>query len=53
MDNVLITPHYGAASDVSIHDQHREVIESVTAFLEGREPPHAVNQPSSQPTQTR
>ena len=53
MGNVVITPHYGAASDVSIHDQHLEVIASVTAFLEGREPPFAVNQPSKRPTQTR
>ena len=53
MENVIITPHYGAASDVSIEDQHREVIASVTAFLAGQTPPYAVNQPSNQPTPTR
>ena len=53
MDNVIITPHYGAASDVSIEDQHREVVASVTAFLAGQTPPYAVNQVSSPPTPTR
>jgi len=35
MEEVIITPHYGAASAEAIEEQHREVAESVIALRPG------------------
>ena len=43
MQDVIVTPHYGAASVEAIQQQQREASESVEAVLRGRWPPHVVN----------
>jgi phosphoglycerate dehydrogenase-like enzyme len=43
LDNILITPHYGAVSAECLLDLDQETIDSVVAFLEGRWPANAVN----------
>ena len=43
MEDVIVTPHYGAASVEAIQQQQREASESVEAVLRGRWPSHVVN----------
>ena len=43
MDNVVITPHYGAASAEAIVEQEREIGQSAAALIQGQWPPYVVN----------
>jgi D-3-phosphoglycerate dehydrogenase len=43
LDNVILTPHYGANSIDSVVDLHRTMAESIAALLRGHWPPFPVN----------
>jgi D-3-phosphoglycerate dehydrogenase len=43
MENVVVTPHYGAASAEAIVQQMAEAAESIVAVLRGEWPPYVVN----------
>ncbi len=43
LENVILTPHYGANSADSVADLHRTMAESIAAVLQGCWPPFPVN----------
>ncbi len=43
MDNVILTPHIGGATDGTIERHSRMMIEDIECFLAGRRPPRIVN----------
>lgn len=43
MDNVILTPHIGGATDGTVKRHSRMMIEDIECFLAGRRPPRIVN----------
>jgi glyoxylate reductase len=43
LDNVILTPHIGSASDTARNEMSRLVADNIIAFFEGKVPPNKVN----------
>ena len=43
LDNVILTPHIGGATDGTLERQSRMMVEDIRRYLQGRRPKHLVN----------